>query len=169
MLFRTLICIVSTLPFFAITYLWLTPESVRWLLTKEKYDEAKRVLRKAAEVNGKKVSEDTLDKLTIREEKVKPPSIFTLFSSKILLFRFINCSFCWITCALLFYGMTLNSVALAGNTYLDFTLTSLVEIPAYFSAYILVNRYGRRKVQSGSFLITTIACVGFVFVSHGKY
>ena len=40
-----------------------------------------------------------------------------------------------------FYGLGFNSDDLAGNFYLNFALSGIVEIPAYLLASILVNRY----------------------------
>ncbi|KAI4458691.1 solute carrier family 22 member [Holotrichia oblita] len=108
----------------------------------------------------------TLEKLTKPVEEEPSEPFFHVFKSKILLLRFINACFCWITCAFLFYGLTLNSVALAGNSYLDFILTALVEIPAYALTYVVVDRIGRRWSQSGSYFITAIACFVFIFIQE---
>lgn len=162
-----MIYIISSLPLLLIFYFWLIPESVRWLLSKERYSDATAILQKAARVNQKEISTDVLEKLTVREKQMTT-GIAHLFKSKILLFRFVLCSFCWITCTFLFYGISLNSVSLAGNPYLDFTLTSMVEIPAYFFTYLVVDRLGRRLVQSGSFLFTAVSCITFVFLSSGE-
>lgn len=132
--------------------------------------EAQDILRKAASFNGKNISEHTLEKLgseELSEEDKKKDGFFKVFKSTILLLRFINCCFCWITCTFLFYGLTLNSVSLAGNSYLDFILTSLVEVPAYFACYFVVDRIGRRASQAGSFLLTGGACIAFIFVPLG--
>lgn len=155
------------MPLLLVFYVWLIPESVRWLLSKERYSDATSILRSAAKTNKKDISADILEKLTVRERHTTT-GIANLVKSKILLFRFVLCSFCWITCTFLFYGISLNSVSLAGNSYLDFTLTSLVEIPAYFFTYLVVDRVGRRAVQSGSFLFTAVSCITFTFISTGK-
>lgn len=155
--------------FFLLSYFWITPESIRWNLTKGRIREAQDILRKAASVNGKVISEHALEKLGIEDtgETEKRDPLVKVFKSVPLLLRFINCCFCWITCTFLFYGLTLNSVSLAGNSYLDFILTSLVEVPAYFACYFVVDRIGRRASQAGSFIITGLACIGFIFVPQG--
>lgn len=157
--------------FFLLSYFWITPESIRWNLTKGRIKEAQDILRKAASVNGKNLSEHALEKLSMEDQteiRDKKDPLIKVFKSVPLLLRFINCCFCWITCTFLFYGLTLNSVALAGNSYLDFIFTSLIEIPAYFACYFVVDRIGRRASQAGSFLITGAACIAFIFVPSGK-
>lgn len=51
--------------FIVIIYLWLVPESIRWQLSKGRIEDAKATLRKVAKVNGKTLSEDTLEKLAL--------------------------------------------------------------------------------------------------------
>lgn len=49
--------------FLIISYYWLLSESVRWLLSKEKFVEAKEVLEKVAKVNKKVISEKSMHAL----------------------------------------------------------------------------------------------------------
>ncbi|XP_019868170.1 organic cation transporter protein isoform X1 [Aethina tumida] len=153
--------------FLLLTYIWLVPESVRWLLSKGRIDEAKEILRKVAKTNGKEISENSLDKLSMmaqeESQRVEHPFKEALKSTPLML-RLINCCFCWITCTFLFYGLTLNSVALAGNSYLDFILTSLVEIPAYVSCNFMVDKWGRRKTLCWSYILTGAGCAAFIFI-----
>jgi MFS family permease len=160
------IYILYTPPILLLSYFWIIPESVRWNLSKGRIEQAKNTLRRVAEVNGKPISETSLDKLAMADEADSKDSFFQVFKSKTLFLRLINCFFCWITCAFLFYGLTLNSVALAGNTYLDFILTSLVEIPAYFICNYVVDKFGRKWSLSCSFFLTGLSCLVFLFLPN---
>ncbi|KAI4458692.1 solute carrier family 22 member [Holotrichia oblita] len=162
--------IILYLPLLTISfYYWIIPESVRWLLTQGRQEEAKAVLLKAAKVNKRTLSEKSLEKMTKSVAKQINEPLMEIFQSKILVVRFFNASFCWITCVFLFYGLTLNSVALAGNSYVDFMLTSLVEIPAYIVIYFVVDKYGRIYCQCGSFLLTALSCFVFLFISDEQH
>lgn len=165
---RPVIYILYGPPMLLFFYFWVVPESVRWYLSKGRFEEAKQVLRRMAQVNGKTITENMLDKLVVVNQSECKDSITEVFKSRILVMRLINCIFCWITCAFLFYGLTLNSVALAGNGYLQFILTSLVEIPAYFACIHVVDRIGRKWSLSGSFFITGISCIVFMCIPKGK-
>ena len=46
-----------------------------------------------------------------------------------LLFRLLNLSYTWLVINLAYYGLSLTSVNLSGDPYLNFFLVSLVEIP----------------------------------------
>ncbi|KAJ8921589.1 hypothetical protein NQ315_010494 [Exocentrus adspersus] len=165
---RPLIYILYSPIFLLLTYNWILPESIRWNLSKGRVDEVKKTLRKVAKVNGRELSENALEKLTrvnVDEPTKEVNTLKNAFKSTKLMLRLINCCFCWITCTFLFYGLTLNSVSLAaGNSYLDFILTALVEIPAYVSCNYMLEYFGRKKSLSGSYLITGAACVAFIFV-----
>lgn len=51
------------------------PESARWLLTQRRREEAKRELHRAARVNGRKLAEDLLDKVSAAGARpLAPPS-----------------------------------------------------------------------------------------------
>ncbi|XP_018564339.1 organic cation transporter protein-like isoform X2 [Anoplophora glabripennis] len=165
---RMIIYILYTLPFFLILYLWIVPESIRWNIKKGRIDEAKVTLRKLAKVNGKEISERTLDKLNIVDDKQQNESgnqFFLSLKSPVLLLRFMNACFGWITCAFVFYGLSINSVTLAsGNKYMNFILSSLVEIPAYFLCPFLLSYFGRKKSLFGFYVLAGVACVAFIFI-----
>ncbi|KAK4883421.1 hypothetical protein RN001_006740 [Aquatica leii] len=165
--FLQIICGSSLIIFL---YNWIAPESIRWMLVKKKYDQAKQTLRKIAKVNGKHITERSLEDLcSLTDTTEKKYPISDLFQSWILVIRFVNCCFCWITCVFVFYGLTVNSVALSSNSYLDFILTSFVEIPGYAVAYILVEKAGRRIGISSTLILTSISCVGFIFIPSELY
>lgn len=54
--------------FLIVSYYWLLSESVRWLLSKRKFDEARRVLEKAAQVNKREISQKSMNAL------MRPPA-----------------------------------------------------------------------------------------------
>lgn len=167
---RTMLLIIYMPAILVFSYLWLAPESIRWLLTQEREDEALEILKKASKVNRKPISDEGLNlllapKKTSNERKYP---IVKVFKSRTLVLRFMNSCFCWITCTFLFYGITLHSVSLSSNPYLDFILSALVEVPAYFVTYISMNNVGRRFSLSSSFLLTGVACLTVIFIPHGK-
>ncbi|CAH1997297.1 unnamed protein product [Acanthoscelides obtectus] len=171
---RHLIFILYSPIFVIISYIWLVPESVRWNLSKGRVEEAKAILRKAAKVNGKELSENTLEKLSLielDEDKTEKDSFGkALLGSVTITMRLINCCICWSTCTFLFYGLTLTSVSIAaGNSYLDFILTSLIELPAYLCCNFMLQLFGRRWSISLSYLLTGFACAAHVFVPQDSH
>lgn len=156
-----------------VAFFWLTPESVRWLLAKGKHEEVRKVLEKAAKTNGVELSESDLKNLEFQPEKPDPKSgehypMRAVMKSPILLLRLVNCSFCWITCNFVYYGLSLNSVAVAGNMYLNFISVALIEVPGYITTYLILDRFGRRISLCGSLLLSGIACLTFIFLPEGN-
>lgn len=58
--------IVSVPPLLFIGYYWIVPESVRWLLARKDYSKARKLIKKAAHVNGIELSEQTLQQLEFK-------------------------------------------------------------------------------------------------------
>ena len=154
------------LPFFAIIY-WFLPECPRWLLTKGRTNEAKKILENAIRINGKIGSQElqSMDsKDTENEQETKEEStIFDLIKTpnmrKITLIQWFN----WFTVVLVYYGLTLNADSLIpGNVYINFSVGGLIEFPCYFLCILVLHYFGRRIplalmfLSTGLFLLMTL-------------
>ncbi|XP_063362891.1 solute carrier family 22 member 6-like [Cydia amplana] len=58
---RHLILIIYLPLFVFVIYFWIAPESVRWLISKGRYQEALDILKEAAEINGRSLREKTIN------------------------------------------------------------------------------------------------------------
>lgn len=67
-----------------------------------------------------------------------------LMERKVMRTRFIILILNFFINALIFYGLSINSVSLNGNKYLNFILISLIEIPGYKLGLIMMDKYGRK-------------------------
>ncbi|CAH1388549.1 unnamed protein product [Nezara viridula] len=99
-----------------------------------------------------------------QEKQVKIHPMRELFKTRIMLLRFLNCSYCWITHTFVFYGLSLSSVAIAGNKYFNFILVSFIEIPAYIITWLTIDIFGRKVSLSMSLVISGISCTMFHFL-----
>lgn len=101
-----------------------------------------------AKVNGKK---GLLEKIGFKKKKkeqtVSDVAHYTLLdvlkNAKLRLYAIIMCLL-WFVNSLVYYGLSLSTSALAGNGYLNFFLSGLVEIPAYTSCIFILQKWGRR-------------------------
>lgn len=179
---RHFLLVLYTPALLGFTYLWIVPESVRWLLTHSRTKDISEIIKKAAKMNNKELSDNTLlafeeankkdteksKDLAQKDTDEKLHPYLTVFKSKKLLLRVANCSFCWLTNTFVYYGLSLNAVTLAGNKYYNFVFSNLIEIPAHLLALILVNKLGRRWSMCGSLVLAGLSCIAFEFVSPGK-
>ena len=69
----------------------ITPESVRWLLKKNRVSEAKKVLSKVARINGKEMPKEELE--LPKEERLG--DFRDLFSSRLLVQKTLGSWFIW--------------------------------------------------------------------------
>ncbi|XP_067643249.1 solute carrier family 22 member 4-like isoform X2 [Eurosta solidaginis] len=153
------------------SYFWLLPESIRWLFSQEEREtEAVDILKRAARTNQRRLSDLTLDKLVLANRAKLGAANQIGGRSPIreafgkLFFRIVNCSVCWVVTALVYYGLSLNSVLLDGNKYYNFMLIAFVEIPACFIPCLTMDRFGRRYSFSAYMLISGICCFCTVLV-----
>lgn len=152
-------------------YLYLIDESPRWLITKGKKEEAIKILEKAAKKNKIELDKKELDNLKCEKEKdVNLGSLLKItFSSKTLLKRFIICVIWWTTSTFVNYGMTINSVALQGNKYINFALMSLLDLPGNLVIMYILTVFKRKLPLIVTFFIGAVLCLGQPFMPESKY
>lgn len=90
-----------------LSYIWVIPESVRWLMSKGQNKKALKIIYKAAKTNNVELSNSTLESMYefsdneskgINGNNTEKQNPFLLaIKSKILILRFLICCFCWFT------------------------------------------------------------------------
>ncbi|XP_074654680.1 organic cation transporter protein-like [Tubulanus polymorphus] len=154
---------LSAVPFLACY--WLVPESPRWLIQKKRFVEAEVVIQKIAIVNGKHDGTTTyLSVLSGKKQEeshdVSSANFFDLLKTPNLRKTSLNIFASWFVASLLYYGLLLSSKSLGDNVYVNTALTGVMEIGAYVTCILLLNRVGRRWTMSGAFILagTMLLC-----------
>lgn len=175
---RTLTRVIYAPSFIFIFYFFFIEESIRWLLSIGNKKEAARIIFKAAAVNKKKLSSETIRQLTEEENTAenskgsqavgeKQQSLaLQVLKSRVIMSRLVICSFWWITVTFIYYGLSINSVSLAGNSYVNYILTALVEIPGYCISVLTLDRFGRKSSIMAAFFICGISLVCLPFIPN---
>ncbi|KAL4710979.1 hypothetical protein ACJJTC_017944 [Scirpophaga incertulas] len=172
---RTYILILYSPAVIVLLYIWFMNESGRWLLSKGRKDEAVSVLKKAAKINNmdpRKLELDSLaDPLLQPENQTcdKKSQFSKALRSGIIWRRLLICSFLWMTCSLVYYGLSINSVSLSSNKYVSFMLVVLVEIPAYIVVVIVLDKYGRKKTLITNYATCAITSLLFAFLPRSDW
>ncbi|KAJ2951326.1 hypothetical protein O0L34_g5727 [Tuta absoluta] len=165
---------------FTIVYFWLLGESIRWYMSKGRYEKAQSILQEVARVNKTQLSENSLHqlKLNVEEERKmqalekqqqasEPWLVLLVFRTRPILIRCIVSPVWWITTTFIYYGLSINSVNLSGNPYVSYMAVSAIEIPGYMIASVLLGRVGRKPVLAGSFWICAACQIAYLFLPHG--
>ncbi|XP_066170698.1 solute carrier family 22 member 13-like [Sylvia atricapilla] len=151
--------IAGSAPMFALFfYFWVIPESPRWLVTKGRIEEAKKVLQKAAATNKRSLPPELLEQLK-PEKQVKSGSFLDLFRKKHLQKVTLIMSCAWFADSIAYYGLSLSVTDFGLNIYLTQLAFGAVELPARISCIFLLEWFGRKKVQSVFLLLSGLLCL----------
>ncbi|KAL5003988.1 hypothetical protein ScPMuIL_017444 [Solemya velum] len=88
--------------------------------------------------------------------KVRKYTILDILKSKRLFLNSCILWYAWFVDSLSYYGLFIISSALAGDRFVNFFLSALVEIPAAFALIALINRIGRRRTSITFHAITGV-------------
>lgn len=178
---RHLILILYVPHFLFGLYYWIVSESIRWNMSKGRYKEVESSLKRIAAVNKRELTEkvkqdlketvELHEKLKAYEERRKnkePWLIMLVFNNKEILKRCCICPIWWITMTLVYYGMSINSVNMSGNRYLNLMVVAASEIPGYWLALLLMDRIGRKPVLTGAFWTCAACQLTYIFLPKRK-
>ncbi|KAH8404444.1 hypothetical protein KR222_002044, partial [Zaprionus bogoriensis] len=156
-----------------ILFLWILPESVRWLLSQGKEEKAAAVLRRAAKINKRYLPAEQLDELLASNhsklEQANEAQYPIKQAARFFIWRIANCCFCWFTHTLIALGLSLNSVNLGGSKYNNFMLNGFVQIPGLLLPLIIMDRIGRRYSLCASMLVCAICMGASAAIGSGEY
>ncbi|XP_035172255.1 solute carrier family 22 member 13-like [Oxyura jamaicensis] len=151
--------IAGSAPIFALFFfIWVLPESARWLVTKGKIEEAKKVLQKAASINKRTIPLGLLEQLKC-ETQTKSGRFLDLFRKKHIRKVTLIMSCAWFVNSLVYYGLSLNVTNFGLDIYLTQLAFGAVEIPGRAGCIFLLQWFGRRKSQAGTLLLSGLVCL----------
>jgi len=144
---------------------FLTPNSPRWLTSQGNHTKAVEILRKLANINGnplpnlitlKSSEKENIEEKTMDKNEKTSYTYFHLFKTWKLFYTTSILSFIWITCALLYFAIALESSNLGGNMYQAFAFTAVADMPSYFTALFACSHFGRKRTVLGSLLFAGV-------------
>ncbi|XP_063636275.1 organic cation transporter protein-like [Cydia splendana] len=163
--------------FLTVLYHWIVHESHRWLLSKNKQEQARATLNYVAGVNGRTISLSDMEylltaiprKMEANKIDTKTPLFMRVVKSRVMLRRCCTTPVWWITTTFIYYGLSINSVSLSGNMYLNYVATAAVEIPGFWTAVLVLDRVGRKVTLFTGYMSCAICCILFAFIPNNMY
>ena len=151
---------LSVLVFATLATCVVIPESPRWYIAHERFEDAKKILDKGAKLNEKELPRDIDFPKVQQSTEGKKYRITALFRDhfviSITMIMIIN----WMVTALCYYGLSLNAVNLAGtDPFLNFALTGFIEIPSYLFVAGTIDRIGRKPLLVFCQLLAGVGCL----------
>lgn len=165
------LCLVGSLvPLIAVpVYIFILPESSRWLYNVGKVEKAEKVLQYIARKNGCPVTDIKLcsanDNELSQGSSLKKYSIIDVFKSRRLALYAIASFYIWFACSFVYYGLTLDAKLFSPNIFIANTLSGAVECPSYFIVYFTITNksIGRKGTLIGCLILSSIASIGMLF------
>ncbi|KAG8177110.1 hypothetical protein JTE90_015254 [Oedothorax gibbosus] len=151
---------------------WI-PESPRWLMSKNKHEEAVEILKNISRFNDGTAHEDSqlinrirclgVDCRTFVEEQ-KNVSHKEFFRHPGIRRRLLILTMCWMLNSMPYYGLMMNTRFLYGDPFLNYFLAAMVEVPSHLATFILLEGLGRRWTTVLALACTSVACfMPFIF------
>jgi len=161
------------------SYYWFVPESPRWLMAEGRFEEALKILKGGAKINGRTLppddeilemmrainEEEEEVKTTVEVELTTKEKVREVFKEIIILVetpemrkRTLNVFYSWLVVAMVYYGLSFNSKNLGGNIYVSSFISGFVEVPAVVVIIPLLAKLGRVKCYCGTFIAGGVCC-----------
>uniref|UniRef100_A0A914YXD4 Major facilitator superfamily (MFS) profile domain-containing protein n=1 Tax=Panagrolaimus superbus TaxID=310955 RepID=A0A914YXD4_9BILA len=146
---------------------YFAPESARWLLAQNKFDEAEKVLTYAAKINKAGIPADWKDRIIVEKHNPKNTvSVVALLKTPKLRTRTIVVIFLWPIVSMLYYGMSTKMDLFGGNKYQTFIFGAFIEIPANGVVTLIIDRLGRKGLTVGGLISVAICMFLSIFITE---
>ncbi|XP_077580709.1 solute carrier family 22 member 13-like [Stigmatopora nigra] len=143
--------------FLVVLYIWWIPESVRWLLSRGRIEEAKRLIRKVAAVNKREIPDNMLECIVHDKGEKQSQAMKQFFTNAILMKHLFILCFTWFSLNLGYFCLILNVGKFGLDIFLVQFIFGISEIPVHLICILVLELLGRKIT-----LIFTVVTGGFV-------
>ncbi|CAK1546516.1 unnamed protein product [Leptosia nina] len=149
---------------------FIIPESPRWLLSKNRVDEAVQKAVDIGKVNGVTVPTKLIEefKFSCKNKKQEEnTNSIEIFRRPLTRKVFICVCIEYMCCGIVFDALLRSIGALGFDFFLSFTMISFTEFPSLIIITFLLDIIGRKWVSISSLIICAMFCVLTAFISEG--
>ncbi|KAK0397821.1 hypothetical protein QR680_002286 [Steinernema hermaphroditum] len=159
-----------------IVYFWIIPESARWLVSQRRYEEADQILQRAARMNKTSLPEKWWEEIELVDAKSgsktdlnKKYNFIDLIRTPKMRSRTIATFICWPVVSMIYYGVSMNTGFLGGNLYTTFIFGAIMEIPALFMVFLLIDRIGRKPLLAAGYLTAALCMLSNLVITEDAH
>uniref|UniRef100_A0A8D2DZH2 Solute carrier family 22 member 14 n=1 Tax=Sciurus vulgaris TaxID=55149 RepID=A0A8D2DZH2_SCIVU len=164
-----LLFLVGGAPVFPlISYIWILPESPRWLMMKGKVKEAKEILCYAAEVNKKTIPLNLLDELQLPGKKATKASAVDFCSNKYLCKVTLVMGCVWLTVSYSYFTMSLKLREFGVSIHFRQVIPGILEVPARLCSIFLLEQMGRKWSLAQTVIQAALMCLLMLLLPQGE-
>lgn len=153
-------------------YIWIIPESLRWLLSKGKVKKAETVVNSYIGYNSLKLDPASLRlemeavsrDLVCRQDARRPPDITDILRVSVLRNRAFILYFVWFSVSICYYGIAYYVPNLSGDRYLNFVMGGGIELGSYLLAFVVLGGFGRRGPLCIYLMLSGVICISAVLI-----
>ncbi|XP_007943945.1 LOW QUALITY PROTEIN: solute carrier family 22 member 14 [Orycteropus afer afer] len=150
-----------------IPYIWILPESPRWLMVRGKVEEAKQVLRYAASVNKKVIPLDLLNKLELSGKKESKTCVLDSYSNMYLCKVTLIIGCMWFTVTYSYLTLSIKVKDFGMSHYARQMIPSLLEMPVRLFCILLVEHIGRKWTLALTLFQASLVCLCILLLPEG--
>ena len=160
-----MLSIICSAPYFVLLFSYpLLPESLPWLMARDKTDDVSKIARKIGSWNGQKLPDQFLLVRRSDQSEVGKTNILDVIGGYKNCLKLLKLAALWASICLGFYGVTIAADDLGGTIYRDFLIISVIELPVRVISGPACNRFGRKKSVLVPLLCCGIALTAVAFI-----
>ncbi|XP_049726645.1 solute carrier family 22 member 14 [Elephas maximus indicus] len=164
-----LLFLVGGAPVFCvIPYIWVLPESPRWLMLRGKVEEAKQILCRAASVNKKVIPLNLLTQMHLSGKKPVKTSVLDFYGNRYLRKVTLVMGCLWFTISYTYLTLSLKVKDFGVNPYTRQVIPSLMEVPARLCCVLLLEHLGRKWTLALTLLQASLVCLLVLLLPQGE-
>lgn len=183
---------ITLMSVLTLVFMYIVDESPRYLLCKQKRNQAEKALKKIAKRNGNdpdqvRITDNIMQEfcrdsakhpeaetsvLTNGTKKNQTYSQLDLFTNGLEMTKIISiCMFNWFIIAIMYFTLSMNAASLPLNIYANNAVSALVGLPAYLVCSKMVNSKacGRRTTVVMCFFTAGICTLASTFANEFTY
>ncbi|CAN7939731.1 unnamed protein product [Ixodes hexagonus] len=153
-----------------VPFWFILQESPRWLMTKGRLESAESSIVKILKINRRPIPDmdQVMNELVLHSKAASKQNKFMFIDFfRTPKMRRNTCAlFCiWAMNSAVYYNVVLSATNVPGNPYLNYAISSSIEIPAALLGLFVAIRWSRRKSQAIFFALGSLSVLPMAFLS----